>query len=84
MKKQNLIPGQRPSINEDYVFFGHIARLDENAPAKLALYEAIRVTKHPRGRQKTTLLKTIQKQLQDLCGKDFYEAIELAQDRKVW
>ena len=31
-------------------FFGHVARLPENAPAKQALYESIRKTKTPRGR----------------------------------
>lgn len=83
-EKAKIEPWSKTIAKRRLRFFGHIARLDDNAPAKLALYEAIRVTKHPRGRQKTTLLKTIQKQLQDLCGKDFYEAIELAQDREVW
>ena len=37
-----------------------------------------------RGRQKTTLLGTIEKQLQNLCIKDFNEALEKAQDRDQW
>ena len=40
-------------------FFGHITRLDENAPAKLALYEAICDTQRPQGSPKTTLLAVI-------------------------
>ena len=31
-------------------FFGHVARLPNNAPAKLALYESIRKTKKPKGK----------------------------------
>ena len=83
-EKAKLDPWSKTIDKRRLRFFGHIARLDENAPAKLALYEAIRVTKHPRGRQKNTLLGTIDKQLQNLCIKDFNEALEKAQDRDQW
>ena len=46
-------------------FFGHIARLDE-APAKVALYEAIGPVKRPQGKPSNTLLSTIKKQLKEL------------------
>ena len=65
-------------------FFGHIARLDENAPAKVALYDAIRHTTKPRGRPKTNLINTIEKQLKQINIKNIEEGIEFSQDRKSW
>ena len=65
-------------------FFGHIARLDEKAPAKVALYEAIRTVAIPPGRPKTTLLGVIRQQLKELRIPDFHEAINRAQDRDIW
>ena len=47
-------------------FFGHNARLDEKAPAKVALYEAIRPVKRPKGKPSNTLLLTSKKQLKEL------------------
>ena len=46
--------------------FGDLARLDENAPTKLALHEAIRKTNKPQERPKTTLLIVINEQLQQI------------------
>ena len=68
-------------------FFGHVCRLPEDTPVKIALKEAKRVTKKPRGRPRTTFLKQIEKELYCLC---FYinkidDAIpRLAQDRSQW
>ena len=63
--------------------FGHICRLPNSAPAKKALYEGLRQSKKPRGGQRRTLLKLIEKQLAEK-NRDIYRAIRLAQDRKAW
>ena len=63
--------------------FGHICRLPNSAPAKKALYEGLRQSKKPRGGQRLTLLKLIEKQLAEK-NIDIYRAIRLAQDRKAW
>jgi len=65
-------------------FFGHIARLDNHSPAKIALREATRPTKKPQGRPSTTLLGVLKKQLRGLGINYFSEAIDLAQDRDNW
>ena len=65
-------------------FFGHVSRLPDDAPAKLALAEALRYTKKPRGRPGTTLLGTIKNQLKNIQITKFNEAINLAQDRNEW
>ena len=82
--KTKVQPWSKTIAKRRLRFFGHVARLDDKAPAKLALYEAIRKTKHPQGRQKTTLIGTIKKQLEQLGISDFHEAIFTAQDRNVW
>jgi len=65
-------------------FLGHVARLDEKAPAKLALYEALRPCKKPRGRPVTTLLNTLKKDLKNIDISNLNEAINCAQDRELW
>ena len=65
-------------------FFGHVARLPEGAPAKIALYESIRETNNPVGRPTTTLLSVIKSQLKELDITDFHTAINKAQDRDTW
>ncbi len=65
-------------------FFGHVCRLNENAPAKLALEECMRHTKKCQGRPKTTLLGIISKQLKDLGIANFETAIILAHMRPLW
>ena len=65
-------------------FFGHVARLPNNEPAKVALYESIRKTKKPKGKPKTILINVLQKQLKELNINCFSEAIKIAQDRDTW
>ena len=55
-----------------------------NAPAKLALYEAIREIKKPQGAPKTTSLGVIKKQLKIININDFDNAIRQSQDRDRW
>ena len=63
--------------------FGHVCRLPEKAPSKRALYEALRPCKNPRGGQKLTLIRLINKELTQK-GTNIRNSIQTAQDRKVW
>ena len=65
-------------------FFGYVARLPENAPAKPALYESIRKTKKPKGKPQTILINVIKRQLKELNILCFSDAIEIAQNRDTW
>ena len=64
-------------------FFGHVCRLDESTPARIALSEALRPVKRPKGRGKTTLLSVISKDLYQL-GITIGGALQLAKDRVYW
>ena len=66
--------------NRRLSFFGHICRLPEDTPAKIALNEALKPVKRPRGKQKNTYLETIDKQLKKRNIKSIKEAITIAQD----
>ena len=44
-------------------FFGHVCRLPETTSVKIALLEALRPSKKPSGRPKTTYLQMIKTQL---------------------
>lgn len=83
ISKQNKNHGQPLVAHRRLRFFGHIARLQNDAPAKIALQEALRPSKKPRGRPVTTLLGTIKSQLNHI-NINFDEAINLAQNRNVW
>ena len=74
----NIVKRQRLS------FFGHMARLPDDAPAKLALNE-FRNTKAKkfRGGQKLTWLKQIEREIKPLDF-DLEQAIEQAQNRELW
>ena len=61
-----------------------LQRLHENAPANIALYEALRVVKKPQGRPIITLLGVLRKQLRELNINNFHDAINLVQDRDSW
>ena len=61
--------------------FDYVCRLPNSVPAKKALYEGLRQSKRPRGGQRLTLLKLIEKQL--ASNIDIYRAIGQAQDRKA-
>ena len=62
---------------------GHVYRLPENAPARLALKESDRPTKNPRGRQKTKWLDVMKKQLIEI-DIQWDEVPQLARNRKIW
>ena len=64
--------------------FGHLCRLPNETPAKIALEEALKPTKYPQGGRKTTLLRIIKKQLKQRDIVSIQEAVYIAQDRKTW
>jgi len=65
-------------------FFGHVCRLPETTPVKIALREALRPSKRPQGRPKTTYLKVIQTQLKKYNIQTVEDGIEKAKDREKW
>ena len=64
-------------------WYGHVIRLPEEAPAKLALQEARRKVKKLRGVQSTTWLAVLEKDL-DTLGLTLDGATEIAYDRDAW
>ena len=62
---------------------GHLLRMAENTPAKIALAEAEKEAKHPRGRPKTTWLSVIKNDLKKINLR-WEEAKTLAWDRDGW
>ena len=66
-------------------WLGHLLRLPENSPARLALSEALRTVKKPKGKQKTTWIKMVNKlqkhnlhlgQLEDLANnRDLWDTL---------
>ena len=65
-------------------WFGHMMRLPENTPVKIALKEAEVPVKLPRGRPKTTWMSCMKTQLKDDLGMDWEEAKRTASDRDLW
>ena len=65
-------------------WLGHVFRLPRDSPAPIALKEAIRKVKKPKGGQIATWLSITQKQLKELNIPDLEIAELIAQDRKNW
>ncbi|PIK38891.1 testis secretory pathway calcium transporting ATPase [Apostichopus japonicus] len=82
--KTNQTPWSSIVAHRRLRFFGDVARLQEDAPAKVALREALRHTAKSVGRPVTTLLGKIKSQFKDININNFEEAINLAQDRDTW
>ena len=64
-------------------WLGHVFRLNGNTPARIAIEEARREAKRPRGRSKTNWLTAITNQLKSI-NINLDEVENLAQDRKQW
>ena len=64
-------------------WIGHLFRLNPNTPAQIALHEAERSVKMPRGRRKNNWLKVAKEQVATL-NMSWDEAKEIAQDRTRW
>ena len=80
----NQIPWSKKISRRRTNFFGHICRLSNDTPVKIALKEAQRKTKKPRGRPRITFLKQMEKQLSVKNIDSIDTAIDIAQDRLMW
>ena len=65
-------------------WFGHLMRMNQETPARLALREAQKPSKNPRGRPKTTWIKMMKTTLKEHLNLKWEEASEQAQDRDRW
>ena len=65
-------------------WIGHLLRMPENTPARIALAEAERRVKLPHGRQRITWLKCAQDQLLNNHNITWAEAKTIAEDRTQW
>ena len=79
MRKRNRCHGAK-SLQRRLRWFGHVARLHEDTPARRALNHALRPVRLPPGAPKTTWLKIMKSQLKDDHNMDFQEALNKAQD----
>ena len=59
---------------------GHLFRLSDDTPAKIALQYSLRQTKKPRGRERTTWISMMEMKLLDM-GLKWEAANRLAEDR---
>ena len=64
-------------------WFGHLMRLPEETPAKIALKESERKTRKPPGRSKQTWMKQIKNQVEDL-KLDYNDIENLTSNRTLW
>ena len=64
-------------------WFGHLIRLRDDTPAKIALKNALKVARRPAGRPPTTWLSHM-KNLFSSMGMSWETAVEAAKDRKLW
>ena len=64
-------------------WFGHVMRLTDNTPTKIALKYALENYVKPRGRPQTTWLSTMKKQLED-HNLTWENACNIASDRIEW
>ena len=64
-------------------WFGHLTRLPDDTPAKLALMYALKEEPKPRGRPKLTWIKMMTKVFTS-NNLTWDEAAEKAKDRKEW
>ena len=70
-------------VKREFSWLGHLFRLDENTPAKLALKCALKSTRKPRGRQKITWITMMKEKLKQI-EMTWEDASRLATDRSAW
>ena len=85
-KKTKLGPWSKTIAVRRLGWFGHLARLPDDTPAKRVLKFVIsRPTKLPVGKPKTTWLSIVRKQLKtELWIPSILTALKKAQNRKLW
>ena len=78
------VPWSHVIAKRQFSWFGHLARLPDDTPAKLSLdYVQNVTTKKPRGRQKTTWISMITANFSKL-GLTWNEAYDIAKNRNEW
>ncbi len=68
-------------------WLGHLMRLPEESPTRLALEEALRIVKRPQGRPKTTWISMMNGELKKINSKLYIGSLHLAEEtnnRKRW
>ena len=65
-------------------WFGHVIRLPNETPAKIALSYATQKYQRPQGRPKTTWNEITTKQLKEDLNLSWNQACDLAKDREIW
>ena len=65
-------------------WFGHLIRLPDNAPARIAFQYAMRPYQRPVGRPKTTWISVIKKDLKNNFNINLEQATEIAKNRQMW
>ena len=62
-KRSSVEPWSITILRRRLMRLGHLLRLPTETPARLALIEAVKKVKNPRGKPKTTRLSTVKKDL---------------------
>ena len=70
-------------MRRELSWFGHLFRLSDDTPAKIALQYPLRQTKKQRARQRTTWISMMKMKLLDM-GLEWETANRLAEDRLPW
>ena len=69
-------------------WLGHLMRMPDDTPAKIAMKEALRKVKKPRGKTKTSWIEMMNKQLKQLNGPQIETGLidlqDLANNRELW
>ena len=77
------IPWSQVITRRELSWLGHLFRLSDDIPAKIALQYSLRQTKKPSGKQQTTWISMMKMKLLDI-GLEWEAANRLAEDRLVW
>ena len=77
------IPWSQVVTRRELSRLGHLFRLSDDTPAKIAVQYSLRQTKKPRGRQQTTWISMMKIKLLDM-GLEWEAANRLAEDRLAW
>ena len=82
-EKTGAIPWSEVIQARQLSWFGHLIRLPDATPAKIALKNALEFAPRPAGRPPTTWLSHMKKLFLSM-GMNWETAVEAATDRKLW